>query len=167
MSCSLSSGEFLSAQLGFKTSTEEAAAVYSDDAMRGFLHFGALFVASVVGFTVQVFDSRARAHGLALNFGVGKTEAILVLRGTEAKALRQEIAAVGGISAEGFTLQAVGAYKNLCTLVTSTPCPTQDAARRISLATAASSRIVGHVRSARQFDLAVKLQATAFVVDAT
>ena len=145
MSCSLSSGEFLSAQLGFKTSTEEAAAVYADDAMRGFLHLGALFVASVVGFTVQVFDSRARAHGLALNFGAGTTEAILALRGTEAETLRQEIVAVGGISAEGFTLRVVGAYKHVGTLVTSTACPTQDAAKRVALANAAYSRMSGHV----------------------
>ena len=53
------------------------------------------------------------------------------------------------------------------TLVTSTDSPTQDAARRINLATIAYSKVSGHCLSYKQLDLRIKLQATAALVDAT
>ena len=87
--------------------------------------------------------------------------------GLGAEALRQEIDAVGGTLTEHFTTRVVGAYKHLGTLVTSTACPTQDAARRVSQASGAYARVSGHVLSSSQFDLALKLQSTAAFVDAT
>ena len=92
---------------------------------------------------------------------------LLPLRGVGAKALRHEIEAVGGICAEGVILRAVGADKHLGTLVTSTACPTQDAARRVSLAGSVYAKVSGHVLSSQQLDLIVKLQASAATVDAT
>ena len=86
---------------------------------------------------------RARLHGLVLNFGPGKTEAILVLRVPGAKAMRQEVEAVGGALTELFAMRVVGAYKRLGNMVTSTACPTQDAATRVSQATGAYARVSG------------------------
>ena len=99
--------------------------------------------------------------------GPGKTEAVLARRGPGAKGLTLEIMNFGGILAGEVTVRVVPAYKHLGTLVTSTACPTQDAARRANLDTIAYSRVSGHFLSSRQFDMCFKLQATAAFVDAT
>ena len=52
-------------------------------------------------------------------------------------------------------------------MVASTACPAQGAGRRVSLATAAYSKLSGHFFGSREFDLALKMQATAAVADAT
>ena len=122
----------------------DAEAIYADDAMHGFLHLEPVFVVSAVGFTAHAIADRARIHGIELNFGAGKTEAILSLRGPGAKALRQEIEVVSGIFADKFTVRVAGAYKHLGTLVTSTACPTPDAARLVSLVGWAYARVSGH-----------------------
>ena len=59
------------------------------------------------------------------------------------------------------------AYKNLGALLAPRACPTQDAARHITLASGAYNKSSGHFLSSKQFDLPVKLQATAALVDAT
>ena len=64
-------------------------------------------------------------------------------------------------------MRAVGAYKRLSSSVTSTACLTQDAARRVSLACFASSRVSGRFLSISQLDLDLKPQATVAIVDAT
>ena len=89
-----------SAKQGLGAYADAMEAIYVDDDMHGFLHAEPVFVVSAIGFTASVFASCARLHGLVLNFGNGKTEAILSLRGPSAKAIRQEIEAVGGILTE-------------------------------------------------------------------
>ena len=120
-----------------------------------------------MSFTAQVIVARARSRGLEFNLGAGKTEAVLALRGAGAQALRNKTVTDGGIRVDGFIVRAVGAHKRLGTMVASTACPTQDAAKRIALASAAYSRMSAHFLSSQQFDLAVKLQATAPLVNAT
>ena len=55
-----------------------------------------------------------------------------------------EILGLGGISTGEVTLRVAPAYKHVGTLVTSTDCPTQDAAHRINHATIAYSEVSGH-----------------------
>ena len=69
---------------------------------------------------------------------------MLSLRGQGARALRLEIEACGGIQAGDVLIRAVAAYEYSGTLVTSTACPTQDAAKRITLATGAYAKVSGH-----------------------
>ena len=83
----------LSAQLGVDARTGEVEAVYADDARHGFLHIDPFFVVGAMRVSAQALVSCARTHGLELNFGPGKTEAVLSLRGPGAKALRLDIEA--------------------------------------------------------------------------
>ena len=108
-----------------------------------FWHDDPVFIISAIAFTANVFANRARLHGLVLNFGNGKTEAILSLRGPSAKALRQAIEALGSILTEEVSVRVVCAYKHLGTTVTSTACPSQDAARRVSKAVSADASVSG------------------------
>ena len=75
--------------------------------------------------------------------------------------------ALKGIQAGDILIRVVTAYRHLGTMVTPTACPTQDAARRVSLATSAYAIISGHVLSSKQFCVKIKLQTTAALVDAT
>ena len=86
---------------------EALEAFYADDATHGFLHCDAVFVARAVGFTAGVFDDVARRHGLLLNLGPGKTEAVVSLRGSGAVGLRRQLAVDGGIATERFILRVV------------------------------------------------------------
>ena len=144
---------WLSAQLGVDTSTEEAEAVY--DALHAFVHQGPFFIVDAIGFTAHALVSCARMHGLDLNFWPGRTEAILSLRGPGAHALRVEIDTLKGILAGDLLIRVVSAYKHLGTSVTSTACPTQDAARRVSLASGAYSKVSGHFLSSMQFNFKI------------
>ena len=68
-------------------------------------------IASTISFPAQAFVVCARAHALELNFGPGKTEAVVSLRGQGAKALQLEIVAGGGIQAGDVTVRVVAALQ--------------------------------------------------------
>ena len=98
-----------SAQLGADTSTDDAEAVNADDATHGFLRPGRFFIVNAIILTAQAFVACARAHALELNFGPGKTEAVLSLLGQGARALRLDIEACGGIQAGDVLIRLVAA----------------------------------------------------------
>ena len=85
----LSSTGFLASLDGFDSTTDDAEVVYADDVMHAFTHKDAGFVAESVRCTASALVQVAGRHGLALNFGPGRTEAVLSLRGTSAKAIRE------------------------------------------------------------------------------
>lgn len=73
----------------------------------------------------------------------------------------------GGIVLEAFTLRVRSSYKQLGTLVTSTGCPTADAARRVSKTYTAYNQLSGHFLSSAECDLKVRLRSATAIVDAT
>ncbi len=68
--------------------------MYADDAMHGVVHESACFVVKAIAFTDEDFNVAAERHGLLLNFGTGKTEAILALRATGSKMLKKKFLAM-------------------------------------------------------------------------
>ena len=163
----LSSTGFLASLDGFDSTTDDAEVVYADDVMHAFTHKDAGFVAESVRLTASVFVQVVGRHGLTLNFGPGKTEAVLSVRGTSAKAIRKTISCDGGLLVGAALLRVVCAYKHLGTLATSTGCPAQDAARGVAQGTAAYAKVSGKFISSALFDVKLKIRATGAVVDST
>ena len=135
-----SSTSILSAQDGLDTTTDDAEAVYADDVMYAFAHNEPSFIAEAVRLTAAALVHVAALHGLTLNFGPGKTEALLALRGPGAKALRKDIVSDGGIRVGAAMLRVVCSYKHLGTLATAAGCPAQDATRRVAQGNVAYSK---------------------------
>ena len=107
----------------------------------------------------------AKGFGLTLNFGPGKTEAVLALRGPSAKACKAHILESGGLLCDEFTLRVVPAYKHLGTLATYTAIPTRDAARRIQQANKAYAKMSGHFLGSARIPLETKMLAAGTLVD--
>ena len=76
---------------------------------------------------------------------------MLALRGKGAKESHTTTSVDGGILAGDILLRIVGAYKHLGTLATSTGCPSQDAARRVSQGTATYAKVSGKFLSSALF----------------
>ena len=118
-----SSTGILSARDGLDTTTDDAEVAYADDVMHAYVHKDPSFIAEAIRFTAAALVHVAALHGLKLNFGPGKTEALLSLRGSGAKALRKAIVSDGGLCVGPAMLSVVCTYKHLGTLATSTGCP--------------------------------------------
>ena len=102
-----SSTGFLAARDDLDTTTDDAEVVYADDVMHAFAHKEPSFIVEAVRFTAAALVHVAALHGLTLNFGPGKTEALLALRGSGAKALRKDIVSDGGIRVGAALLRVV------------------------------------------------------------
>ena len=111
--------------------------------MHAFTHKEPTFVVEAVRFIAAALFQVSGRHDLSLNCGPGKTEALLSLRSIGAKAIRKAIVSDGGLCVGPALLRVVCAYKHLGTLVTSTGCPTQDAAKRVTQGSAAYAKFSG------------------------
>ena len=140
-------------------------AVYADDAMHGCLHESPVFMDAAIQFAAEQMQIVTRRYGLALNYGRGKTEAILALRGPGVKDCKAQIQAAGGLPSGEFTLRVVPAYKHLGTLVTFTAVPTRNAARRTQQASKADAKMSGHLLGSLQLPLETKILAATTLVD--
>ena len=96
--------------------------------MHGFLHESSLFIVGAVKFAAEQMHAVTRKYGLNLNKDPGKTEAILALRGSDARRSNPSILEQKGLAIGEVILRTVPAYKHLGTLVTYTATPTRDAA---------------------------------------